>query len=252
VDLFDVVRSCFRRWYLALPLLLIVGWVSYSVYSSVKPVYYSQAVIGLTPPSTRVEDFPQGVPEPRNGLLDIGGASLIANITALGLREPAAVDRVVAAGGLPDYVSRIFPVPPTMPQVPMIMIEATNADPALVSKTLNLVVAQAEVTLRTLQQQAHVPGDQMVAPFVVSPPSAPMAATPSRTRSTIAIFVAGAGLVVLVTVLIDAVLTRHKAKRRQRLASAELDAEPIPVDLTTDVHRPTPAGTATEGALEAR
>jgi hypothetical protein len=252
VDLFDVARSCARRWYVFLPLLLIVAWFSYSVYSSVKPVYYSNAVIGLAPPSTRVDNVPAGVPMPRNGLLDIGGAPLIANMAVVGLREPSVVDRVVAAGGLPNYVSKMFPVPATMAQLPIIMIEATDADPAAVSKTLELVVAQAEVTLRTLQQQAQVPGDQMVAPFVVSPPSVPLAGMPSRTRSTIAIFVAGAGLAVLVTVLVDALLTRHKAKRRQRLALAEVDAEPIPVDPPTDVHQPTPAATATEGALEAR
>jgi hypothetical protein len=61
---------------------------------------------------------------PRNGLLEIGRASLIANVAALGLREPSVVDRVVAAGGLPEYVSKMFPVPSTMPQLPLMMIEA--------------------------------------------------------------------------------------------------------------------------------
>ena len=117
MDLFDVARSCFRRWYVFLPLLLIVAWFSHSVYSSVKPVYYSNAVIGLAPPSTRVDNVAPGVPLPRNGLLDIGGAPLIANMAAVGLREPSVVDRVVAAGGLPDYVSKMFPVPATMPAI---------------------------------------------------------------------------------------------------------------------------------------
>ena len=80
MDLFDVVRSCARRWYVFLPLLLIVAWYSYSVYSSVKPVYYSNTVIGIVPPSTRVDNVPAGVPIPRNGLLDVGGASLIAKM----------------------------------------------------------------------------------------------------------------------------------------------------------------------------
>src|SRR4051794_1610283 len=89
VDLFDVVRSCFRRWYVVLPLMLIVCWFAHSVYSSVKPVYYSSALIGIAPPSTRVENTPDGVPVPRNGLLDTGGAQLIANLTALGLIDPS-------------------------------------------------------------------------------------------------------------------------------------------------------------------
>ena len=108
------------------------------------------------------------------------------------------------------------------------------------------------MTLRNLQQQADVPDDQMVTPFVVSPPSAPAAGMPSRTSSTIAIFVAGAGLAVLVTVVADALLTRHKAKRRQRLASTEVGEEPNPVDAPRDVHEPIPAATANEGSLEAR
>lgn len=252
MDLFDVARSCARRWYVLLPLLLIVGWFSYSVYSAVKPVYYSSAVIGIAPPSVRVDDVPPGVPLPRNGLLDIGGAPLIANMAAVGLREPSAVDRVVAAGGLPTYVSKMFPVPATMQQLPLIMVEVTDADPAAVTTTLDLVVAQADVTLRNLQQNARVPDDQMVEPFVVSPPGEPAVGTPSRTRSTIAIFFAGAGLAVLVTVIADLLLTRFGANRRHPAALGELAAEPTQASAPTGIQEPTPAATASQDALETR
>jgi hypothetical protein len=250
VDLFDVARACTRRWWVFLPLLLIVGWFSYDVYSSVKPVYYGNAVIGLTPPSTKIYNAPQGVSLPRNGLLEIGGADLIANMAAVGLREPAAVDRVVAGGGLPDYISKMFPVPANTSPLPIVMIESTAADPAAVTRTLELVIAQADVTLRALQQQAQVPEDQMVMPFVVSPPSTPAAGMPARTRSTIAIFVAGAGLAVLVTVVMDALLVRRKARRVRGLA--EDAEEPKSAHLPTNSDEPNQATTAPEGALEAR
>lgn len=216
MDLFDVARSCFRRWYILLPLLLVTGWFSYGSYESVKPVYYSNATIGLSAPSTRLDQAAPGVPVPRNGLLDIGGATLIANMTALGLRDDAVVQRVVVAGGLPDYVARMFPVPATMPQIPLIMIEATAADPATATETLQLVITQADSTMRTLQHQARVPDDQMVEPFVVAPPSTPAAGMPSRTRSTIAIFVAGVGLSILIATVLDVLLTRLKTHLRQR------------------------------------
>jgi hypothetical protein len=237
VDLFDVVRSCARRWYVFLPLLLVTAWYSHSVYSSVQPVYYSQAVIGLAPPSSKVENVPQGQPVSRNALLDIGGASLIANMTALGLKEAAVVDRVVAAGGQPDYVSRMFPVPATSPPLPMILVEDTNADPAAVTKTLELVIAGADTTVRNLQAQARVPTDLMVAPFVVSPPSPPAAGMPSRTRSTIAIFVAGAGLSVLLTVVVDVFLMRRKSRvRKRRQVEVDTAAEPSPAPPQRDTH----------------
>lgn len=252
MDLFDVLRSCVRRWFVLIPLLLIVGWFSYSVYSAAKPVYYASAVIGFSPPSTRIDDVPAGVPLPRNGLLDIGGAPFIANMAAVGLQEPSVVARVVAAGGLPTYVSKMFPVPATMGQLPLIMIEVTDPDPAAVTRTLDLVVAQADVTLRNLQQNARVPDDQMVAPFVVSPPGDPAAATPSRTRSTVAIFVAGAGLSVLVTVLFDVVLSRLGARRRRRPAPTEAVVEPTPAAAQRDLHEPIPSTIANEDVLETR
>jgi len=271
LDLFDVVRSCFRRWYIALPLLLLVGWYSYSTYIEVKPVYYSNTVIGFTPPSTRIDTVPEGMGVPRNGLLDVGGASLIANMTALGLRQPAVVDRVAAAGGVPDYISKMFPVPATMPELPLVMIESTAPDPTAASKTLELVVAQSGDTLRSLQQQAGVPDDQMVTPFVVSPPSTPLAATPSRTRATLTIFAAGAGLTVLFTVVVDLLLTRRRSRRQEAALArvqaslvAEPDKPPAEADQPTagnersDVDEPNmvdkrqEADSATEGAMDAR
>lgn len=229
MDLFDVVRSCFRRWYVFVPLLAIVTWLSYSTYNSVQPVYYSNAVIGIAAPSSRIDNAVQGVPVPRNGLLDVGGASLIANMTALGLKEPAVVDKVVASGGIPDYDARMFPSPANMQQLPLVMIEATDADEEAVSITMQLVTAQAEETLRNLQQQAQVPDAQMVRPFIVSPPSTPAAGMPARTRSTIAIFVAGMGITVVVTVLFDVVVGRIGRRRRASHAP-----EPVRADLASD------------------
>ena len=46
----------------------------------------------------------------------------------------------------------------------------------------------------------------------------PAAGMPARTRSTIAIFVAGAGLVVLLTVIVDTLLIRRKARESARTA----------------------------------
>ena len=188
MDLFDVARSCFRRWYVVLPLLLVAGWFSHHVYTSTKPVYYSQAVFGVTPPSTRLDQTELGVPVPRNGLLDLGGASLITNLAVIGMRDPSVVAQVVAAGGEANYTARMFPVPGTMPELPLVMVEATEPDPVAASKTVELVLAQANPTLDGLQKQANVPVDQMVRSFVVSPPSAPVAGVPSRTKSTISSF----------------------------------------------------------------
>lgn len=247
MDLFDVVRSCFRRWYVFLPLLLITIWYSHQVYAAVKPVYYVQTVIGLAPPSTRVDSALAGQPVPRNGLLDIGGAALLANMSAIGLRDPALVDRVVAAGGLPTYSAKLFPVPPTAPPIPLVMIEETAPDPTAATKTVELVTNEMTASLETIQRQARVPADMMVEPFVVSPPSVPIPAMPTRTRSTASIFVAGLGLSVLVTVLVDVLLVR--LRKRIKVApqapsnSGRLpSSEHTPGDDRTPTNAPVPDG----------
>ena len=216
VDLFDVVRSCFRRWYVVLPLLLIAAWFAHDIYTSVKPVYYSNAVVSIFPPNTRVDQTADGSPVPRNGLLDVGGATLIANMTVIGMEDPSTVAQVVAAGGNASYRVRMYPVPATSPELPLIMIDITQPDPASATKTVELAAAQADPTVRALQQQAGVPEDLMVKAFVVSPPSAPAAGMPSRTRSTIAVFIAGVGLAILFGVVVDVLILRWKARRQKR------------------------------------
>lgn len=226
MDLFDVVRSCFRRWYLLLPMLLAVAWFSNGIYTSVQPVYYSSAVLGITPPSLRLDQAEAGVPVSRNGLVDVGGAPLITNMLAIGLRDDNVLAQVAAGGGATDYVSKMFPVPATSPELPLVMIEATEPDPILASKTVSLAVAQADPALRRLQEQANVPPDQMVTAFVVSPPSPPAAGMPSRVKSTLAVVLAGAGLSVVITVIADLLLTRLMARRRMQRTGAHSTATP--------------------------
>ncbi|GAA4471111.1 hypothetical protein GCM10023094_01160 [Rhodococcus olei] len=217
MDLFDVGRSCARRWYVFVPLMLIVGWISYTVYSGVKPTYYASVAIGFAPPSV----LPPDVGEVRrNGLVDAGGAPLIANLLAIGLRDPAVVQQVVAAGGLPVYTSKVMELPPPIGQLPLVMVEVTNPDPAAVTKTLELVAAQGDVTLRTLQRNAGVPEDRMVALFPVQAPSVPVAGMPSRVRSTGAIFIAGTGFAVVAAVLVDLVVVRRRERKRLRAERA--------------------------------
>lgn len=211
---FSLKRSCYRRWYVIVPLLLITAWYSYHFYGVVQPVYSAKGVVGLTAPNFRVFDTEPGHEIRGNGLLDFGGAQLIAEQTALGLREPSVVDRVVAAGGVPWYVPTTVSL--NAGKLPLITIDVTASKPAEVTKTLEMVLAQTQVTLRTLQQQAQVPADQMMTPFLVSPPGVPTASYAGRFPSAAKKFLAGLALSILLTVLVDVLLTHRKSRAQQR------------------------------------
>jgi hypothetical protein len=222
VDLFDVVRACFRRWYVVLPVLFAAVWYAHGAYASVKPVYYTSAVVGMAP-SSQISYTESGAPTSRNGLLDAGGPTLIANMAVLAMREPAVVSQVVAAGGRPDYGVKMFPVPATMPELPLIMIDAGERTPESATKTVELVAAQVDAALRSVQQQAAVPDDQMVRAFPVSSPGEPVQAMPSRTQSAILIIAAGAGAAVLIGVVLDVLLMRWKVRRQNRRQAKSQD-----------------------------
>jgi hypothetical protein len=252
LDLFDVLKSCIRRWYVLLPLLAIVSYYAYGAYSSAVTVYYSNTVVALAPPNSRIEHVDAGVPLPRNGLLDAGGATMIANMTALGLQQPAAQDRVAAQGGLPEFYAKLIGVPPSVPQPPIIMIEITSAKRDAVTRTLELATKQAEQTLKSLQQQARVPDDQMVQLFVVAPPTPPVGGMPSRMKSTLMILIAGAGLSIVFTVLLDIVWLRVKARLKERRAAARsketISAGPDPA--LDDVRPPLNGALVGESTME--
>jgi hypothetical protein len=213
VDLFDVIKGCLRRWYVMLPVLIGTVWFCHHKYAEVRPVYYSSAVVGLAAPNTQfVQAPPDQIQVPHNGLLDIGGASLISNLLVLELRDPTVGAQVTAAGGS-YYTVRMFPVPPTQPDLPLVMIESTEPIPAASEKTVSTVVAQVEPILRNIQLQAGVPEGQMVKALVVSPPSPPLVGIPSRTQSTVVIAVGGAGISVLLALVVDVFMLRRKVRK---------------------------------------
>ncbi|MGB3673027.1 MAG: hypothetical protein WA988_01140, partial [Candidatus Nanopelagicales bacterium] len=66
-----------------------------------------------------------------------------------------------------------------------------------------------------LQKQANVPDSELANSFVVSPPRVPLAGTPSRIRSTLTIFCAGAGIAVVLAVVVDLITVRIRARRNK-------------------------------------
>ena len=131
--------------------------------------------------------------------------------------------------------------------------KATNGDPDKVSKTLGLVLVKANVVLQSLQEHAQVPADQMVTPFEVAPPSTPSPGMPSRTRSTAAIFLAGVGLSILLTVVLDVLLARFRVRRPTDSPLAESgasDEQPVIAHAETDGHLLEPAAAIPDGARQ--
>jgi hypothetical protein len=196
---------------------LLTGLYSSYVYASVKPVYYANSVVGVVVPSSVVQLAAPGAVVPRNGLVDSGGPSLLAYMTVIGLNDATFKAQHLNSAGQPlNYTAKMFPVAGNQPQLPLVMIEATGPDAETVSKTVQNATQLADPVLRNLQVTAGVPGDQLAKAFITSGASVPSAGTPSRTKSVIAIALAGIALSVLAGLLVDFLAARSAAARDNR------------------------------------
>jgi capsular polysaccharide biosynthesis protein len=211
VDLLDVGRICARRWYIFVPIMLLAVLASILTFFFTKPVYSSNAAISIALPSTHFEAADPGVGVPRNGLIDAGGALLVSNLIAASLNEDSVHAQVVAAGGKDNYTAKMFPTAAGVQQIPVVMIEAVEPDPASASKTVELVAEQARLVTKRLQQAAGVPVDQMVTTLVVSPPSRPVAGSSGRLKATLAILLIGVAAAVLAAVITHLFSMRRKS-----------------------------------------
>ena len=216
-NLLKVIRACARRWYIVLPILAVSVWYAFGYYTSIKPVYYANAVVAATSSNEQTPYSGDGRAVPRNGLLDIGGASLIMNMVVLGFDDPGVRAGVVEAGGKGNFTARMFPSPPGAVQapLPLIMIEATEPDADSATKTVELAADQVDPILATIQGQAGVPRPQMVRAVKASTPKA-VVGIPSRNKTTILIFAGGAGLAVLVALGADALINTLGQRRERR------------------------------------
>lgn len=217
MDLLDVIRIFFKRWYVSVPLLLIVSWFSYYSYASVQPVYYANSVLTIAPPNQRIAFAEAGKPVEVNGLLEVGGPTLLTNMAVIACNDPAVKAKVVDGGGKWGFTVKNFPTGSTgsSQSLPLIMVETTQGDEVAAQKTVTLAANQVDPVLLELQRNAGVSDGQSVRAIVVSP-AKPVRAYPSRTRAALGIFIGGLALSAVLAVVVDIFGARLAVGREAR------------------------------------
>jgi hypothetical protein len=141
-----------------------------------------------------------------------------------GLTQPDVINKVVADGG-DLYTARPFNTGGDIQSstLPLVMLETTQPSAESAKKTIELASANADPIFRKIQREAGVPDSMLAQTVVASPPVPPRAGTPSRTKSTLAVILAGTGAAVLAAVLVDSILLR---RRIPRPSEAHFTADP--------------------------
>lgn len=223
MDLFTIAGACVRRWYLTLPLLLVVGLLSFQAYAGVEPLYTSSRSVVVLPSLEKdaADALADEAPLPddeSNPYSGQGGSRFAVAVLARNINSAAFKERL----GLPKGVEQTFEADSSENQ-PMIHVTATASSEQGVHSLLDRVVEESAVVLDEFQAEAGAPevSRYRIAPAV---PAGPVEdATPSRLRSAGAIMVLGGGLVAALVVGADALLARRRRRKEEAAATTSGD-----------------------------
>ncbi|MGC5616762.1 hypothetical protein [Georgenia sp. Z1491] len=251
MDLFSIAGAMIRRWYLTIPLLLLVAFFAYRSYAAVEPLYMSTRSVVVLP--SLPEEPEVGSPvdetedpsEPDNPYSGQGGSRFAVAVLARNINSSAFEERL----GLDESLEQEFEANSSSEQ-PMIHIEATAPSEEAVHDLLETVVAEASVVLDEFQAEAGAPEvtRYRIAPAVPAGPVEDV--TPSRLRGAGAIAALGGGLTAVVVVGLDALLAARLRRRRAATEQGENDGAPDGGDhlRDDDAHEQTRTGRARTGA----
>lgn len=212
MDLLDLMKLTFRRWYITAPVLALSIAAAVGVGVAIRPEYRSTVAIVLVPPTGAAPaSEPDAAPAPGNPWPRIGVGAM-AQAVQIAASAHDARGRVLATGGDPDYQVELIP------RSSILTIEVAAGSPGTALTTVKAVtdLIHDEVARRQAPYQA-APGDQITAQ--VLDPGRHVAASRSNVlRMQIVVVGIGVLLAAAFAVAYDAAV-RHLAARGQRAGS---------------------------------
>lgn len=212
MDLLDLIKLIFRRWYVTAPIIALAVAATVGVGVAIRPEYRSTVAIVLMPP-TGAASAPEASPTAGAGnpWARIGPAAM-AQAVQIAASSHDARERVRAAGGDPDYTVELV----SRSSILTIEVAADSAVEALATARGVTTLIDDEVARRQAPYQP-APGDQIT--VQVLDPGRDV--EPSRSNVLrLQIVVMGIGLLVAAAAAVgyDAA-ARHLAARARRTRS---------------------------------
>ncbi|MEV6813233.1 hypothetical protein [Micromonospora sp. NPDC051296] len=204
MDLWDMTKLLFRRWYISLPLMLAVLVLVGVASQVVKPDYSATAHIQLIPPP--VVTGPDGRQKPiKNQWFDLGYAAL-GNATMIDVTRQSVLKQM-AEEGLSDNVTV------TMDRVPLFEIEAVGNSPEQATATADRMLTLIEDAVAERQTSLRVAESDLITTLALDDGSEVEVQNSKVMRVMVVALGAGLLLTAGVTVGVDAILRRRTRRR---------------------------------------
>ncbi len=255
MDAVDILKVCFRRWYVMLPILLGAAGVSYQLVQAQETTYTAAACYGLVQP--RLTATP-GTAEERNPLgtddNKLVGAALQAQLNS---REAQAeLGSGTTRGWGPGEAANDSSYSVKIPMFEtMYEVRAWGADEQEVRAVVDRVIEAAPKIVGDLQARAGAPAAVRYEPFVLAPTQAEVL---SSSGMKLVIAVMGVGVLVGAawSIVADRLLRRGVLVRRRPSLPVTTPApaaagppadERAPADRAAEPDRPRADGPARTG-----
>jgi hypothetical protein len=207
VDFWDLTKLVFRRWYVAVPLLVITGLFAAYTAKNVQPDYKATAYVQLIPPPEA--SITENIKSLRNPWLDLGLGSLATASTYATvdkkflneLKTRGMSDNVVIEAGYPE---------------PIATIEVIGTSQTMATSTAGAVVEKFTSIVRSLQDDYAVKTPGRILTRRLDTGNNLEETGGKVKRALVAVLGAGALATGAVTVAFDALMRRRSRRRALR------------------------------------
>lgn len=206
MDFWDLTKLLFRRWYVAVPLLLLSA--AGTVYAGViiKPNYVATSYVQLVPPAVTPKQSDGKTAQPRNPWLDLGVSSL-GKATILTVQDQKVVKQLEKAGFSDTFTLTLDST------LPIVTFEVIAGSEQQASRTNEELVKRFDAGVAALQADYGPAKDQVITARRLDLGTNITESTSKVKRAIVAIGAVSLLFSIAVTVIFDAVMRRRALSR---------------------------------------
>jgi hypothetical protein len=211
MDLLDLLKLMFRRWYVSAPVVVVTLGAALAFGLAIQPEYKTEVAVLLVPPTTSAAaPEPNATPRPGNPWLRIG-ENAMAQAVQISISAHGARTKVATAGGDPDYEVGLV----TRSSILTVAVVAADEDSA--RKTVQAVTQLIRDEVEGQQARYEPKPGEQITTEVLDPGLNIVQSRSNVLRAQVVIAAIGALLAAVSAVVYDAVARRRATARlRQR------------------------------------
>ncbi len=238
MDAVDILKICFRRWYVMLPILLGAAGVSYQLLESQETTYTAATRYGLVQPRLTATTGAVGERNPL-GTSDsaLVGAALEAQLNSRELQEELGSDATRGWGPGEAENDSTYSV-----KIPLYEstyeVRAWGTDERAVRAVVDRVIEAAPKIADEVQARAGAPATVRYEPFVLAPTQVAVVSSSSGTKLVIAVMGVGVLVGAAWSIVADRLLRQWTPVRR-RASRPVTKASPAAAGTPADETAPT-------------